>query len=148
MGYGKMTAIEPGTPGKEEGAERGVRYILIADDDLAVLSFMAVVLKKPGFRVETVDGGKACIESIRKEQPDLLLLDLFMPLYGGFEVLHSLQSMPDRSSIPVIVITGRTSDRPMIELVKKESNVVDFLEKPIKPAFLAMAVHNAFKKMR
>ena len=56
-----------------------------------------------------------------------------MPRYGGFEVLRQLQS-GGLARIPIVIVTGRYTDRSTSEMIRQESNVVDFLEKPLNNA--------------
>ena len=67
-----------------------------------------------------------------------------LPRYGGFEVLREMQT-GETAGIPIIVVTGRYTDRTTAEMIRQESNVMDFLEKPIKAQVLAMSLHKILK---
>jgi DNA-binding response OmpR family regulator len=116
------------------------KLVMVVDDDDSVREFLEFIVKKEGFRVETAADGEEGITKIQQLLPDLVILDLMLPRYGGFEVLRQLQN-GNTGGIPIIIITGRYTDRTTAEMIRQESNVVDFLEKPVKPAILGMVIH-------
>lgn len=124
--------------------ERTRKIVLIVDDDDSVRELLEFIVKKEGFQVESAADGEEAISKIEKVLPDLVILDLMLPRYGGFEVLRQLQT-GETSGIPIVIITGRYTDRTTAEMIRQESNVMDFMEKPIKSAVLAMALHKILK---
>lgn len=122
----------------------GDKLVLIVDDDDAIRDLLGFVVTKEGFRVEKVSDGAQALEKARELMPDLMLLDLMLPHYGGFEILRQLQA-GETSAIPVIMITGRYMDRSTTEMIRQESNVVDYLEKPVNPAVLSALLHKTLK---
>ncbi len=111
------------------------KLVLIIDDDDGVRELLTFLVKKEGYRAESAVDGEDGYLKAEKLKPDLILLDLMMPRYGGFEVLRQLQS-GELSKIPIVVVTGRYTDRSTADMIRQESNVVDFLEKPLKPNVL------------
>ena len=109
------------------------KLVLIIDDDEGVRELLTFMVKKEGFRAECAVDGEDGFQKAERLKPDLILLDLMMPRYGGFEVLRQLQSS-ELSRIPIVIVTGRYTDRSTAEMIRQESNVVDFLEKPLKPS--------------
>ncbi|MBI4424685.1 MAG: response regulator, partial [Elusimicrobia bacterium] len=93
--------------------------------------------------VKAIDGEEA-LRKIESLAPDLILLDLMLPRYGGYEVLRRLKTGPT-AHIPIIVITGRYTERTTTEMIRQESNVVEFMEKPIKTNVLAALLHRILK---
>ena len=120
------------------------KLILIVDDDDSVRDLLEFVVKKEGFRVATAADGEEGLSQVQALMPDLLILDLMLPRYGGFELLRQLQG-GDTAKIPIIIITGRYTDRTTAEMIRQESNVMDFMEKPLKTPVLAMALHKILK---
>ncbi|MEK7233928.1 MAG: response regulator [Elusimicrobiota bacterium] len=116
------------------------KLILVIDDDDKVREFMTFLVQEEGYRVECARDGEDGYQKAGRLKPDLILLDLMMPHYGGFEVLRQLQ-LGELTRIPIVVVTGRYIDRSTAEMIRQESNVVDFLEKPFKPNVLAAALH-------
>ena len=131
-------------PPEEELASPSQKLIMVVDDDDSVRELLEFLMKREGFRVETATDGEEGIEKIQRLLPDLILLDLMLPKYGGFEILRQLQAGP-AAATPIIIITGRYTDRSTSEMIRQESNVVDFLEKPVKSALLTVNVHKLLK---
>ena len=137
-------AHEDGRP-----AEEGLRnpqdfLVMIIDDDDSVRELLEFIVKKEGFKVDSAADGEEGLNKIRSLLPNLVILDLMLPRYGGFEVLRQLQNA-ETGHIPIVIITGRYTDRTTSEMIRQESNVMDFLEKPIKPQVLGIALHKILK---
>ena len=116
------------------------KLVLIVDDDESVRELIEFIIKKEGFRIEKASDGEEALSKARSVNPDLILLDLMLPKFGGFEILRELQS-DETGSIPIVIITGRYTDRSTSEMIKQEPNVRDFIEKPVKPQVLTSLVH-------
>ena len=99
---------------------------------------------KEGFKAEKVSDGDQALKKARELMPDLILLDLMLPGCGGFEILRQLQT-GETSTIPIIMITGRYMDHSTTEMIRRESNVMDYLEKPVNPAVLSALLHKTLK---
>lgn len=126
-------------------AETKGKLVLIVDDDDSVREMLEFIVQKEGYRAVTAADGEEGINKAETLSPDLIILDLMLPRYGGFELLRRLQS-GERRGIPIIVVTGRYTDRATADLIRQESNVVEFLEKPVKPAVLAGAISRVIGK--
>jgi len=129
----------------EEGAapERGRpadKLVLIVDDDESLLDLMDHVVKKEGFRTDRAMDGVEALRKVEALQPDLIVLDFMLPGMGGYEAARELQAR-GCGSIPIVVVTGRTLDMRSIDEIKKEPNVREFLQKPVRPAILAGHLH-------
>lgn len=131
-------------PPEEELTPAAEKLIMIVDDDDSVRELLEFVVQKEGFRIAIARDGEEGLNKVRELLPNLILLDLMLPKYGGFEILRQLQQ-GETASIPIVIVTGRYSDRSTSEMIRQESNVVDFLEKPIKPPLLAMTLHRLLK---
>ncbi|OGS13572.1 MAG: hypothetical protein A2234_01635 [Elusimicrobia bacterium RIFOXYA2_FULL_58_8] len=116
------------------------KLVLIVDDDDSVRELIEFVVKKEGFRVDKAADGEEALKKARTINPDLILLDLMLPKFGGFEILRELQG-DETESIPIVIITGRYTDRSTSEMIKQEPNVKDFIEKPVKPQVLSAVMH-------
>ena len=115
--------------------DENAKLVLIIDDDDGMRELMSFLVKKAGFRAEVAIDGEDGYQKAERLRPRLILLDLMMPRYGGFEVLRQLQA-GELSKIPIVVVTGRYTERSTVDMIRQESNVVDFIEKPIKPNVL------------
>lgn len=125
--------------------DENAKLVLIIDDDEGIRELLSFLVKKEGFRCENAVDGEEGYQKTEKLHPDLIILDLMMPRYGGFEVLRQLQS-GGFGRIPIVIVTGRYTDRSTSEMIRQESNVVDFLEKPLKANVLAAALGRILKK--
>ena len=108
-------------------------YILAIDDE-PINRFVLEDLLDVGFELEVLDSGLACLESVARRKPDLLLLDINMPNMDGFEVCARLNSDPVTRDIPVIFLTAKiqVSD----EKRGFELGAVDYITKPFSEALL------------
>lgn len=120
------------------------KRVLVVDDDDSICELLKFVLEKAGFQVAVARNGEETLLSTSQNRPDLILLDLMLPRYGGFEVLRQLQK-PQTAQIPIIVFTGRYTDRSTQELIRNETNVVDFLEKPLNTKALVLRIYEILK---
>ena len=118
------------------------KLILIIDDDEGIRDLLSFAIKKEGYRVETSEDGEEGLSKALSLRPDLLILDLMLPRYGGFEVLKELQK-GGSARTPIIVVPGRYTDRSTVELIRQESNVVELMEKPIKINALLLALQRS-----
>src|SRR5262245_22383119 len=92
------------------------KLVLIVDDDDNVRELLTFLVKKEGFRAEAAIDGEDGVQKAERLVPDLIILDLMMPRYGGFEVLRQLQGGP-LSKIPIVIVTGRYTDRSTAEMI-------------------------------
>ena len=82
------------------------KHILIVDDYPDALDIWALYLRSLGYRVSTAGDGAAALAQAERLHPDLIVLDLELPLISGFEAARRLRANPDTQSIPLIAATG------------------------------------------
>lgn len=87
-----------------EELQRGL--VLVVEDDAFLRRLLVEKLKKEGFKVEAVEGGKEALEFMQKNPPALVLLDLVMPGLDGFQVLQEMKKNPDTKGTAVIVLSN------------------------------------------
>ncbi len=93
------------------------KTILITDDNPFELDQIAHILREAKYKVLLAHSGEECLECLKKDIPDLLILDLIMPGMDGFEVLDEIRSNPDTQNLPVIIVTAKElSDQEKIRL--------------------------------
>ena len=83
--------------------------LLIADDDPLVLKMVQKELEAKGFRVVTATNGQAVLRIAKQAKPDLIVLDVAMPMTTGLKAFESLRAQPETIKIPVIFLTGLPS---------------------------------------
>jgi DNA-binding response OmpR family regulator len=102
--------------------------VLIAEDDLHIVELLTFVLEREGYAVAAAVDGEAAIDHLRRDPPDLLILDVMLPRLNGFEVLKTIRADAKLKDLPVIVLTakGQTQDRRTAE----ELGIDEFMTKP------------------
>ena len=116
--------------------------ILIVDDDAASRRLLEVRLRPLECDVATAGNGEQALTLIRKDVPDLLLLDLEMPKMGGLEVLRALRK--DGINVPVVVITAHGSIETAVEAMKE--GAYDFITKPLDANHFDIVVRKALER--
>ena len=118
------------------------KRILVVDDESDVREYLKAALEDEGFLVETAGDGLEALESVRREPPDLVSLDLVMPRHSGAKFYHDLQKDKHLSKIPVLIVTGHARDdlgkTDFAEMTMSGPGV--YLEKPVRPASYVAAV--------
>jgi CheY-like chemotaxis protein len=104
--------------------------VLIIDDDPGVRESLCSTLAKAGYRVQSAANGEAGILALQRGlRPDLIVLDLMMPVMSGFEVIAVLREEPDWAAIPVVVVSatpGQTAQVLGVDaILKKPFNLAD-----------------------
>lgn len=86
------------------------KTILIAEDEKALARVLKLKIEKEGFGAEVVVNGEEAIEKIKKDKPNLILLDLIMPVMDGFTVLEKMKKMGNETPVFVLSNLGQDSD--------------------------------------
>ena len=104
-----------------------MKKVLIIDDDEVLRDLLEKKLTRNDYEVQTAEDGEKGLKKIRKDKPDLVLLDIIMPNMGGFDVLKEMNEDEDLKSIPVVIVSN--SGQP-VEIDKaKEMGVKDWVVK-------------------
>ncbi len=125
--------------------------ILLVDDDPDIIKATTRILQTR-YQVTAAKDGLECLDKIREEKPDLLILDLLMPRMDGFAVCRALkENVKYRAyaDIPILIVTSVREDasRRRYELeTGLDLDVDDYIEKPIKPADLLHRVEKILQK--
>ena len=116
--------------------------VLVVDDDAASRRLLEVRLRPLECDVATAGNGEQALTAIRKDVPDLMLLDLEMPKMGGLEVLRALRK--DKINVPVIVITAHGSIETAVEAMKE--GAYDFITKPVDANHFDIVVRKVLER--
>ena len=103
------------------------KYILIVEDDEFISDVYRKKLSMEGFEVALAQDGEEALRLLRNRRPDLVLLDIMIPLKDGFEVLSDLRADPALSDVNVIVLSNLSQSRDMIRA--KELGALDYIVK-------------------
>lgn len=124
------------------GTQRGKKCVLAVDDAAFILSRIADALGRH-YNVVTVNSGARALKYLDQNKPDLILLDIRMPLKDGFEILREIQTLEDRADIPVIMLTGMEDKRSVMTGI--ELGVRDYILKPFAPSDLLERVQRVLE---
>lgn len=113
------------------GMKRPSTKVLIIDDDKTVVSTVSAVLQAGGYKVASALDPVQGFMAVRRENPQVVVLDLMMPAGGGMQLLQRLSSVVN---VPVIVITTSTDGK--VEAQAKAAGAAGFLKKPVDPVKL------------
>lgn len=118
------------------------KKILLADDEEDIKIVLRMFLESRGYEVCTAYDGLDAIDQARNEKPDVILLDIMMPLLDGFEVCRQLKADPETKDTPIIMLSAASH----AESVQKGLNAgaVDYLIKPFEPEKLDQLLTKLF----
>lgn len=114
--------------------------VLIVDDDSINRMILEGMLLKQGHEVVQAENGKLAIESFISDQPDLILMDIMMPVMNGYEAIKKIKTLAGDNFIPIIVITAMTDEKELIKCV--DNGADDFLTKPFSQAILMAKMYS------
>ena len=121
------------------------RKVLVADDDRMIRLLVKMLLEKEGLTVLEAPNGAVAMETLRSEQPDLMLCDLQMPDMDGFQVVELVRADPRLQSTPILILTSETSVE--VETKVLEMGADDYVNKPFEPEVLLSRVRAAFRRI-
>ena len=124
--------------------------ILVVDDDPDIIEAITTVLESMDeYDVQTAQDGLQCVEAIKKDPPDLLILDLLMPRMDGFAVVRELREKPLYGKLPIMILTSVREDASYRRYELETGlamDVQDYIEKPVPPAELLRRVGKLLKR--
>jgi adenylate cyclase len=118
--------------------------ILIVDDEPFNIDYLEQELEDLHYDIISARDGREALDKVKQELPDLILLDIMMPIMDGFEVLAQLQAEPALRNIPVIVISAMNDLGSVIKGIKHGAE--DFLPKPFEPTLLHARISASLEK--
>ncbi len=107
------------------------KKVLLAEDEKNVILGVRTCLDAVGYQVEIVEDGEEALNSVRREHPDLILLDLLMPKVDGYEVLKQLKGNDETKNIPIIVLTAKAEEEDRQRAM--DLGAENYMTKPFKP---------------
>ncbi len=117
--------------------------ILVVEDTPDVAKIVRIILEQGGYEVTLAADGQEGLEKAQAEQPDLIVLDVMMPVLDGFAVCRKLRKDPQLKHTPVILLTAvgehiQDTDYPADGVLQADAD--EYIEKPVDPKILLAAV--------
>ncbi|MBP8057823.1 MAG: response regulator transcription factor [Chloroflexi bacterium] len=119
--------------------------ILVVDDDREVVRLMRAYLEQAGYEVLVAYDGETALHTLRRERPDLLLLDLMLPDRDGYDITRIVRADAMLSALPIIMLTARVDDTDKI--VGLEMGADDYVTKPYNPREVVARVRARLRKL-
>ncbi len=120
--------------------------ILIVDDEPFNVDYLEQELEDLNYATITAINGREALEKISNESPDLVLLDIMMPIMDGFTVLEKVKANPAIRNIPIIVISANNDLKSVVKGI--ELGAEDYLPKPFEPTLLKARIQSSLEKKR
>jgi DNA-binding response OmpR family regulator len=113
---------------------------MLVEDDRIVARLLTHTLTQRGFNVDISTDGRQAIENLDDDQlPDLVLLDIILPLADGFEVLNEIRSRHGWKKVPIIMLTSKTQEMNVVRAF--ESGADDYVTKPFQLGELMVRIN-------
>ncbi len=125
--------------------ESQIGKILVVDDEQDILNILSYNLIQENYVVITAKNGEEAIEKAKMYLPDLILLDVMMPIKDGFETCKELRSLPEFKETQILFLTAQTNEDS--EIKGLELGADDFISKPIKPNLLMTRIKSAMRRV-
>ncbi|MBE0541386.1 MAG: response regulator [Verrucomicrobia bacterium] len=122
-------------------ASRSRGYVLVVDDEEPNRTLLRDPLEAQGYEVAEAVNGQQALDSIAERAPDVILLDVMMPLMDGFEVCRRLKTNEETAAIPILMVTALSDRKERLMGIKAGAN--DFLNKPVDIQDVTLRVGNA-----
>ncbi|MGL4492515.1 MAG: hybrid sensor histidine kinase/response regulator, partial [Tannerellaceae bacterium] len=114
--------------------------LLVVDDTEANLLLLKALLQKVGFKIITAKNGLDALDLVEKEKPDLLLLDVMMPIMDGYQTALKIREKPEFDTLPIIFLTALNSSEDVVKGFSNGGN--DFITKPFNKEELIIRIRH------
>jgi two-component system alkaline phosphatase synthesis response regulator PhoP len=119
--------------------------ILLVDDEPDILEFMEYNLLKEGYEVVLGKNGSEAVELARREKPDLIILDIMMPVMDGIEACRQIRNTPGMKDVMIAFLTARNEDYSQI--AGFDVGADDYISKPIKPRVMLSRIKALLRRV-
>ena len=114
------------------------KKVLVVDDEVSVTELFSMMLEMEGYAAQVVHNVKDAIQVLERDSPDLILLDIMMPVASGLELCRHVRSTPALASIPIIILSAKSQLEEVKEGLEAGANL--YLLKPVSKKELVEAV--------
>ncbi len=112
------------------GGNRPNKRVLVIEDDANILLSLEFVLEREGYEVRTATSGRHGLATMRRDRPDLVILDLMLPDLSGYEVCERARGEPELAKTPILILTARAQDAERQNGL--QSGASEYLTKPFR----------------
>ncbi len=113
--------------------------ILIVDDDAELRALYRLILEREGYAVDEATNGAEALKYLMSHTPDVIIMDMLMPMLGGEAVMQRIQQMPALNDVRIIVLTAYPRFKESAQFLQADQ----FLVKPVTPKTLVEVIHAA-----
>ena len=119
--------------------------ILIVDDELAIREMLRFSLTRNGYEVMEAANAQQAKQAIKKNYPDLILLDIMLPDQSGIDLARELRNKPETIKIPIIMLTAKSTEQDKINGLNIGAD--DYITKPFSPAELIARINSLLRRV-
>ena len=130
----EIAEVEP-----EDNADSDAYHLLVVEDNVELLMLMTQLLSSK-YHVKTATNGKEALEIIHKEELDIIISDVMMPVMDGLELTQELKNDPNYQHLPIILLTAKTQDENRAEALQLGAD--SYVTKPFKLSDLEVRINN------
>lgn len=114
------------------------KKIVLAEDESHIARLITFKLEREGYELYWEQDGESALKKIKEIIPDLVILDIMMPVMDGYEVLKHIKELDDLKDIPIIMLTAKSQEQDIIKGFNLGAE--DYISKPFKPAELTARI--------
>jgi DNA-binding response OmpR family regulator len=118
--------------------------VLVVDDEIGALTLIGIMLERGGFGVLKAKDAKSALETLDKDKPNLIILDVMMPGMSGIELCEEIRNRADTQTIPILILSARNDSDSIMQAMEAGAN--DYLPKPILHHDLVTKVRNMIQE--
>lgn len=119
--------------------------VLVVDDEQKIVRIVRAYLERDGYHVLTAGDGRSALDLVRRERPDLMILDLMLPEVSGWDVCRAVRADPTTANLAIVMLTAR--DEVPDRIVGLELGADDYVVKPFDPNELLARVHAVLRRV-
>ncbi len=132
------------TPKPKTPAAPSAPRILVVDDEEDLAELVRYNLEKDGYQVECVGSGEEALKAVRRQPPDLIVLDLMLPAVDGLEVCRRLKADAKTRDVPIVMLTAKGEDTDVVAGLERGAD--DYIAKPFSPRVLGARVRALLRR--
>lgn len=114
------------------------KIVILAEDDRTIARLIIFKLEKEGFKVIHFLNGESVVETVSKILPDIVILDVMMPIQDGISILKEIKTNPKIKHIPVVILSAKGQEKDIIKGM--EIGASDYISKPFSPSELIVRI--------